>query len=193
MISLDEDYLGFATDAVLIRGLKVCGGLACTVSNNRIVGAHFTNATTASEILTACTYVASHMLAGGNVTDMYFVYNMTAWAGRGDKYSTPSTLVSELKLMMRFGGTAKVFDKNIIGNSVDVKLERNGGATTFGYRVTPAPDPHSDVPNSNVRRVKTQHGSSTPMVLALGGAYTHKLPTNRGGFTPFQNSLFARV
>jgi hypothetical protein len=193
MISLDEDYLGFASDAILIRGLKVCGGLLCTLSNNRLVGAHFTSITTASEILTACTYVANHMCGGGNVTELYFVYNMAEWGARADKYSSAMTLIGDLKLMMRYGGAAKVFDKNILGASVDVKLTRNGAATTISHRLTPAPDPATRVPNSNVKRVKTQYGSNTPTILALDNVHTHQIPDARGGFVPFQGALFANV
>ncbi len=193
MISLDEDYIGFASDAILIRGLKVCGGLLCALSNNRLVGAHFTSITTTSEILTACTYVANHMFGGGNVTSMYFIYNMDEWGTRGDKYASPMALIGDLKLMMRYNGIAKVFDKNILGGSVDVKLVRNGLATTISHRITPNPDPATSVPNSNVKRVKTQHDSNTPTILALNNIHNHKIPDVRGGFTPFQGGLFAKV
>lgn len=52
MISLDQDYLGWASDGVLVRGLKVCGGLLCALNNYRLIGAHFTNNTTTAEIYT---------------------------------------------------------------------------------------------------------------------------------------------
>lgn len=193
MISLDEDYMGWATDAILVRGLKVCGGLLCVLNNNRLVGAHFTNITTTAEIFTSCQYMVNHMFAGGHVTRMYFIYNMNAWGNRNDKYASAHTLLSELKILTNYNGVIRVYDKNIIGLSVDVKLSSLGGNLQIGYRITPNPDPATAVPNSNVRRVKTAHGSHTPVVHFMGGAYSHMIPNNRGGFVPFVDSMFAQV
>jgi hypothetical protein len=193
MISLDEDFLGCATDAILIRALKVCGGLLCVLDNNRLVGAHFTNITTPAEIYTACQYLHNHMFVGGNVAQMYFIYNMSAWGHRMDKYATASTLIGELKTMMHYTGVCRVYDKDIIADSVDVKLALVGTNVQISYRQTPNPDPAVNTPDNNVKRVKSQHGSSTPGVLDMNNVYTHKLPTNTGGFTLFVDSLFAQV
>jgi hypothetical protein len=189
MISLDEDYLGYTNNTVIIRGVKVCGGLVCEFSNNRVGGAHFTPGTSCSEILTAVTGL--HRRAGGTVTSMYFVYNMSAWSGRGDKYASPTTLASDLKTMMGYTGKLKVFDKNIIALSVDIKLVQATGA--ISYRQTPNPDPATATAVGTVWRVKTAYGSKTPTIKNLDQVHNHRVQNNVGGFTAFQQILFAQV
>ena len=83
------------------------------------------------------------------------------------------TLIDELKIMMHYTGVCRVYDKDIIAASADVKLALVGTALQISHRQTPNPDPANNVLDNNV--------------------YTHKLPTNTGGFTQFVDSLFAHV
>src|ERR1019366_6145253 len=138
MISLDEDYIGTDPNTIIIRALKVCGGLFCQLLNNTLLGAHFTNATRTDEILTAGTYMANHWMAGSAVQRMWFIYNMAAWQGRNDRYASPTTLLSDLKLMFGYTGQIFVYDKNIIGASVDIRLDT---PTTIAWRTTLPNDP----------------------------------------------------
>ncbi|MGF1526823.1 MAG: hypothetical protein ACFCBW_08530 [Candidatus Competibacterales bacterium] len=190
MISLDEDYVGMADDAIIIRALKVCGGVLARLSNNRLLGAHFTNITTPDEILTGCTYLMNHYAGGNNVVELYFVANLYAWQQRGDKYKNTHTLGKELKLMFRYGGSIKINDKNIVGASVDVRFDA-GNPAQIGYRTTLTNDPLVNTPNNNVKHVKTR--GKTPVVENMGQIYNHKLPTTTTGFTPFPSHMFVAV
>lgn len=182
MISLDEDYIGTDANTIIIRALKVCGGLICQLNNNNLLGAHFTSDTRPDEILTACTYMVNHWMGGSAVQRMWFIYNISAWAQRKDPYSNPTTLLTDLKLMMHYTGVVFVYDKNIRGASVDVRLDT---PNTIGWRTTLANDPLVTTATNNVKLAKKSAYELVPRVRDLGGAYLHKLPQTQGGFTPF--------
>jgi hypothetical protein len=75
-----------------------------------------------------------------------------------------------------------VYDKNIRGVSVDVRLDT---PNTIGWRATLANDPLVTTATNNVKLAKKSAYESVPRVRDLGGAYLHKLPQTQGGFTPF--------
>jgi hypothetical protein len=182
MISLDEDFIGTDANTIIIRALKVCGGLLCQLNNNTLLGAHFTNSTRADEILTACTYMVNHWMGGSTVQRMWFIYNISAWEQRTDRYSNAMTLLADLKEMMRYTGMISVYDKNIRGASVDVRLDT---PTTIGWRATLANDPLVPTLTNDVKLVKKSAYEGVPRVRDMGGAYSHKLPQTQGGFTLF--------
>ncbi|WP_043364392.1 hypothetical protein [Belnapia sp. F-4-1] len=194
MISLDEDFIGTSNSTIVVHGLKVCGGVLARLASNRLLGAHFTSITTAAEILVGCTYTMNTWANGSAVTDLYFIANLEEWQKRADKYANTHTLLRELKDMFRFNGQIWVFDKNIIGPSVDVRIAAAGG---IFHRATPTPNPTTPHPKNDVKIVRTptrtlvngrhmpvQNGA-TPVVEALGGIYVHKVQTTADGWTAF--------
>jgi len=94
--------------------------------------------------------------------------------------------------MFGYTGQILVFDKNIVGNSVDVKLSSVSG---LDYRTTPDPDPTRQIGATRVRSIKTRHGSSTPVVqmLGQGNPMTHKLQTDQSGWTLFSQGQMVAV
>lgn len=192
MISLDEDYIGWDQSSIVVHGLKVCGGLLCTLANNQLIGAHFTSITSDAEILVGCTWLRHNATNNSPVQRMYFVLNLEEWQTRTDKYANTNTLISELKLMFGYTGQMMVFDKNIVGGSVDVKLSSVSG---LYYRVTPNPDPVRNVATTRVRFIKTRRGSATPLVqqLGQGNHMTHKLQTDQSGWTLFTQGQMVAV
>ncbi len=201
MISLDEDYLGTAADAIVVHGLKVCGGVLARLKDSRMIGAHFTNGTHASEILVACNYLMNFW-AKENVSELYFVYNLPAWAKRNDKYSNAQVLIADLKAMFRYNGTMWVYDKNMIGNSVDLKITAGAG---IYYRITPNPNPLDFRATTDVRRVtfpnKTVmagrvvqlNNMVNPMVVDLDGVFRHKVQTDDSGWKAFSQGQMTYV
>jgi hypothetical protein len=115
------------------------------------VAAHFTNITQPDEILTACTHIRNHWMRGVPVARMWFIYNVSAWAGRTDHYNDPKKLLTDLKLMLAFNGSASVFDKSKLGKSVDVRLDT---PANIGWRLTLTNDPLVPTPNNSVKLVK---------------------------------------
>src|SRR5690349_18523176 len=85
MISLDEDYIGTDANTIIVRALKVCGGVLCRLSNGNLLGAHYTNGSSPLEILTGCTYLRNHYMGGATVASMYVVARLAAWQQRQDK------------------------------------------------------------------------------------------------------------
>jgi hypothetical protein len=192
MISLDEDFIGWDSNSIVVHGLKVCGGLVCSLADHRLLGAHFTSITTPQEILTGCTWLMNHAANGAVVQDMYFVAKLAAWQGRQDKYANTHTLVSDLKIMFNFGGQIWVFDKDVIGHSVDVKLNSVSG---LYYRVTPNPDPELVKPTDRVKFIKTQLRSTTPVVqdLGQGNRKVHRIQRDLSGWTLFSQGQMTPV
>jgi hypothetical protein len=203
MISLDEDYIGHADDAIIVHGLKVCGGIVARLSNNHLLGAHFTNTTHSAIILTGCTYLMEHWAAGGTVRELFWVWNQTDWEGRQDKYNNATVLLDELKTMFRFAGPLWVYDKNKIANSVDLKITSSAG---LYYRKTPDPDPAEIRPTTDVKRVYVPsrtviNGRSqplanmaTPLVVDLSlPIFPHKVQTNDSGWSAFSQGQMVPV
>jgi hypothetical protein len=194
MISLDEDYIGASNSEIVVHGLKVCGGVLARLASNRLLGAHFTNATPSASILVGCTYMMNHWAAGSAVQDLYFIANLNAWAIRTDKYNNTHTLLDDLKAMFNYRGQIWVYDKDIKGASVDVKI---GAVAGIAYRVTPNPDPMLAHPKNDVKRVsiptRTQSGgrnvplagNSTALVQDLDAMYIHQVQTNQAGWNLF--------
>jgi hypothetical protein len=184
MISLDEDYIGMDANTIIVRALKVCGGVLCRLGNGNLLGAHYTNGTSALEILTGCTYLRNHYMGGNAVASMYFIARLAAWQQRTDKYANTHTLLAELKTMFNYAGQILVFDKDIIGASVDVRIDNPG---FIGYRTTLANDPLVTTANANVHVVRPANGGATPVVQNTAGPiFLHKLPQTQNGFTAFQ-------
>jgi len=192
MISLDEDYIGTDANAIIVRGLKVCGGVVCRLGNGQLLGAHYTSITTTDEIVTGCSYLVNHWLGGSAVSHMWLVLNLAAWQSRGDKYANTHTLVSELKILFRFAGNVMVADKNIIGPSVDVRMDA-GNPPVVAYRLTLPHDPLVNTPTNFVKYVKTARGAKVPTVRDLDRAYTHQVPQTWAGFTPFAAHHYIRL
>jgi hypothetical protein len=194
MISLDEDYIGTSNSDIVIRALKVCGGVLARLAGGRMLGAHFTNTTPSSSILVGCTYMMNNWSNGAAVQDLYFIANLRAWQNRQDTYKNTHTLLSDLKAMFRHTGQIWVFDKDIVGASVDVKMSAAAG---ISYRVTPNPDPVQLHQKNNVKRVAIptrtnvagrNHpliNSATPIVQDLGGYYSHKVQTDQANWALF--------
>jgi hypothetical protein len=194
VISLDEDYIGTSNSEIVVHGLKVCGGVLARLASNRLLGAHFTNATPSASILVGCTYMMNHWAAGSAVQDLYLIANLNAWAARTDKYKNMHTLLDDLKAMFNHPGQIWVYDKDIKGASVDVKI---GAVAGIAYRVTPNPDPMLANAKNNVKRVTIPTrtrvagrniplaGNSTAVVEDLGGLYIHQVQTNQAGWNLF--------
>jgi len=70
MISLDEDYIGWDQSSFVVRGLKVCGGVLCSLANNQLVGADFTSITSTAEILVGCTWLRQNATNNSAVQQM---------------------------------------------------------------------------------------------------------------------------
>ncbi len=197
MISLDEDYIGASNSEIVVHGLKVCGGVLARLASNRLLGAHFTNTTPSASILVGCTYMMNHWAAGSAVQDLYFIANLNAWAIRTDKYNNTHTLLDDLKAMFNYRGQIWVYDKDIKGASVDVKI---GAVAGIAYRVTPNPDPMLAHPKNDVKRVSiptrtcSQAGATSrwpviPLALVqdLDAMHIHQVQTNQAGW---QSSSF---
>lgn len=160
------------------------------LASDRLLGAHFTNITTASEILIGCQYLMNHFAQGSGVQNLYFIANLVAWQGRTDRYQNTHTLLTDLKGLFGFGGQIWVFDKNIIGHSVDAKLDAVAG---MSYRATPNPDPVQPQQTNDVKYVKTALNSNTPMVKDMDRIYDHKLQTDQTGWTQFVQGMMVPV
>jgi hypothetical protein len=194
MISLDEDYIGTSNSEIVVHGLKVCGGVLARLASNRLLGAHFTNTTPSASILVGCTYMMNTWAAGSAVQDLYFIANLNAWGNRPDKYNNIQALLGDLKAMFNYHGQIWVYDKDIQGASVDVKISAVAG---ISHRVTPNPNPLLAHPKNNVKRVaiptRTQvngrnvplMNSTTALVMDLGGLYIHRVQTDQAGWNPF--------
>lgn len=182
MISLEADYIGTSSSAIIVHGLKMCGGVLALLADNRLLGAHFTNITSPAEILVGCTYLIERYAQGSAVRNLYFVLNLSAWQARPDKYADANLLLSDLKAMFHFNGPMRVYDKNLVGPSVDVKIDT---VNVIAYRLTPSPDPQLTQHEPNVKYVKTHYGSASPTVQDLDTAHPHQLQTSLTAWTPF--------
>ncbi len=193
MISLDEEYIGTDGATIIVRALKVCGGLLCNLSNGNLLGAHFSSSVTPEEILTGCTYLFNHFAAGATVTEMYFIANLDEWQTRGDKYANTHVLAAELKLMFRYTGALKVGDKNIIGPSVDLRFDA-GTPALISNRTTLVGDNLVDTPNNNVKYIKVASvlgvRTATPFIVNTTVPHWHRLPATTTGFVPFNTGMF---
>lgn len=113
-----------------------------------------------------------------------------------DKYSNTATLVHDLKLMFQFMGQVKVSDKNIIGQSVDIRFDA-GTPAAIGYRLSLDNDPCVITPSNNVKYIKVQSiggvRSKTPTIIATNVPHFHQVSSTLTGFTPFTNSMFVPV
>lgn len=195
MISLDEEYLGYDANEVVVRALKVCAGIVGIVANGGVVGVHFSNSVSPAEILVGMTYVYNHWISpNGGLTSMYLVYNANDWARRNDRYGNPYTLVTSLKMMWHYNGQLGVYNKNLIAASVDLRLRDNVPTPMHvQYRVTPVNDDNNRTlsPNINVRKVhaETLPGgarSHNPLVRNLPYRfYNHYVSNTTGGWIPF--------
>lgn len=192
MISLDEEFIGAAADGIIVHGLKVCAGVLCRLSNHHMVAAHYSSIASPEEILTGCAYLMTHyVIAPVTVTEMYLIANLHEWqTTRHDKYADTHKLVADLKTMFKFSSPVSVSDTPILGRSVDIKID---ATPAILYRPTPDPDPTNPAPTNDVKIVRTQPGSKTPVVVNMGGAFLHKLPTNPAPFQAFDSSHFVKV
>ena len=196
MICLDEEYIGMDPNSIIVRGLRVCGGVFCNLSNRNLLAAHFSNTVTAEEILVGCRYLMEHFSDGADVIEMYFIANLAQWQSRNDKYSNTVTLVHELKLMFQYTGAVKLSDTNIIGPAIDIRFDA-GEPATISYRLTLQNEQCVITPSNNVKYIKLQTFGGvrlkTPIITAINVDRFHQIPFRVNGFIPIANSMFVSV
>ena len=110
---------------------------------------------------------------------MSIVLNASEWGGR-------ISIVPAFKGLLRFTGTARVYDKNILGASVDIRLQSGGALES---QTTDAGDVGVLQATTAVYKVMLGMGDkfkTNPLVAVDNRRYFHKVPTNVGGFAPMQ-------
>ena len=179
MISLDEEMVGQDAGTLIIRAIKVCAGVACQLADGRVVGAHFSSTCPSPAIVTALNFIHNQMVGGSSITSMSIVLNASEWGGR-------ISIVPAFKGLLRFDGTAKVYDKNILGASVDIRLQ---SGQALECQTTDAGDGGVLQATNAVHKVMLGMGDkfkTNPLVAVDNRRYFHKVPANVTGFAPMQ-------